>query len=78
MSEKLYLKMTPAGTSKIDTVYYQLNEKETTWGEVLDLIESNLDGQYLYNNPESLLGIKLEIEIVNKIPEDVEFDDEQA
>lgn len=55
-----------------DDFYYPLPDSGSTWSEVLDLIESALDNQYLENG-EKLAGISLNIEIVDSIPDDVEF-----
>jgi hypothetical protein len=66
MSKK-YLKLSPS--HGYDDWYVPLDEKENTWKEVLGHIESALDEQY----EDTILGTKLEIEIVSELPEDIEF-----
>ncbi len=67
---KRYLKVTPSSNKNYDAFYYQLDPRDT-WENALDYIESELDAQYLENN-ESILGVKLTVEIVGELPEGIE------
>lgn len=56
-----------------DDYYYPLDPENETWAEVLGLLESALDDKYLKND-SNIDGVKLEIEIVSKMPDDVEIE----
>ncbi|MCP3684573.1 MAG: hypothetical protein GY861_18050 [bacterium] len=66
MAEKKYLRITPAKFGESDSIYEELGN-DKTWGEVLQSVEAVLDNHYLDNN-DSMLGIKIEILITNKLP----------
>lgn len=70
--KKLYLKVSPF--RDYDTYYYPLTSKDKTWKEILNLIEDNLEDQYLENN-DTLEGLKLNFEIVKELPSYVEMDE---
>ena len=55
-----------------DDFYYKLDDKDKTWRGVLDQIESVLDDKYS-KNEDNLVGIKLSVEIVDVLPDDVEW-----
>ena len=60
--------------SSYDTYYQPINKKDKTLKSVLELLENELEAQFI-NNEEKLIGIKFNIEIVDTIPEDVEIED---
>lgn len=70
MSEKLYLKV--GEYNGYDDFYFQLNSKDKTWNSVLEKIESVLDDKYL-DNGSKLEGIKVSVEIVTVMPDEVEM-----
>lgn len=65
-----YIKITPSPHSDYDTYYYNLPDTEKTWTTVLESIEDALESQFI-NNDEKLVGIKVEMEIVDSLPEDI-------
>jgi len=69
---KLYLKINDF--RGYDEFYQTLSPKEKTWSEIICHVESCLDDKYI-ENENQLLGIKMSLEIVDKVPDDVELDD---
>jgi len=55
-----------------DDYYITLKEKGNNWQEILDIIEQYLDDKW-FENDEKVNGIKVEFEIVDKMPEDIEY-----
>ena len=56
-----------------DDFYFPLDEKERTWKEVLDKVESVLDERFI-DNDNCLVGINLSIEIVDTLPADIDVE----
>ena len=67
-----YLKIKDtASTSSFDDMYYEMDPDDNTWENVMSYIETELDAKYVKND-DCLVGVKLEIEIVDKMPEGTE------
>jgi len=60
--------------SSFDIYYQKINIKDKTWKSILELIENELEGQFL-ENQETLIGINFSVEIVKNLPEDIEIED---
>ena len=54
-----------------DTFYMKIDSKDKTWQSILDLIEPVLDDKYIKND-DNIVGVKLSVEVVDKLPEDIE------
>ena len=67
----MYLKI--KDINKYDDYFYKLISEDDTWEEVIGYIESALDDKYLKNDSK-IEGVKLELEIVSKVPDDVEWE----
>ena len=64
--------------SGADTYYQKINMKDDTWQSVLDLIENELEAHYCHNSysdTHKIEGIKFSIEIINELPDDIEYVD---
>ena len=67
----LFVKVTPTANNNYDSFFYKVKDSGT-WSEVLDVIESELDDQFVLNN-ESTEGLKLTVELFKEVPHDVEW-----
>ena len=53
-----------------ETYYQKIDESDTSWEKILDLIERELEAHYCAG--DGIVGIKFNIEIVKTLPDDVE------
>jgi len=67
---KKYLKIIPSPDPHFDTFYYNLSS-DNNWKDVLSHVEQALEQQW-FDLDENTVGIKMEIEIVDTLPDDIE------
>ena len=70
--KELYMKVSKH--NGYDDCYLKLDPNDGSWKGILSNIEAILDDKYIHNDDE-VLGIKFSMEIVDKVPRDVEFDE---
>lgn len=58
-----------------DEFYRPVSKEDETWKSIMQTIHYELDEQYALNN-ENTVGIKFSVEIVDKLPPDIEWEDE--
>ena len=70
---KRYVKITPSPNTAYDTYYYNIPDRENTWSSILNAVEEALETQW-FENEEDTLGIKVTLEVVDTVPEEVEYE----
>ena len=70
----MYLKIENSKmNSSCDVFYHKINKKDKTWKSILSAFEDELEAHFVENG--RVMGINFTVEIVNRPPEDTEFDD---